>query len=71
MKLALLGVSIGIVAAFALSRLVSGLLYGVAASDPLTFAAIAALLVLVSLLASYIPARRAARIDHMISLRSE
>ncbi|HLK06640.1 MAG TPA: ABC transporter permease, partial [Candidatus Angelobacter sp.] len=71
MKLALLGVSIGIVAAFALSRLVSGLLYGVAASDPLTFAAIAALLVLVSLLASYIPARRAARIDPMISLRSE
>lgn len=71
MKLALFGVAVGIVAAFALSRLVSGLLFGVAATDPLTFAAIAVLLVLVSLLASYIPARRAARIDPMISLRSE
>ncbi len=71
MKLALFGVGVGIAAAFALSRLVSGLLFGVAATDPLTFAAIAVLLVLVSLLASYIPARRAARIDPMISLRSE
>ena len=71
LKLALFGVGVGVVAAFALGRLVSGLLFGVAATDPLTFAAIAVLLVLVSLLASYIPARRAARIDPMISLRSE
>ncbi len=71
LKLALFGVGVGVIAAFALGRLVSGLLFGVAATDPLTFAAIAVLLVLVSLLASYIPARRAARIDPMISLRSE
>jgi ABC-type antimicrobial peptide transport system permease subunit len=71
MVLALLGVLIGLVAAFAFTRIVSGLLFGVAATDPVTFSAIAVLLVVVALLASYIPARRAARIDPMISLRSE
>jgi predicted permease len=71
MVLALLGVLTGLLAAFVFTRIVSGLLFGVAATDPVTFSAIAVLLVVVALLASYIPARRAARIDPMISLRSE
>jgi predicted permease len=71
MVLALCGVGLGLIAAFGFSRLVSGLLFGVQSTDPLTFAAIALLLAVVALLASYIPARRAARIDPMISLRCE
>jgi predicted permease len=71
MMLALFGVAVGLLAAFMMSRLLSGLLYGVRSTDPLTFAAIAVLLTVVALLASYIPARRAARIDPMISLRCE
>jgi predicted permease len=71
MVLALCGVMIGLIAALALSRLISGLLFGVRPSDPFTFAAIALLLCAVAMVASYIPARRAARIDPMISLRSE
>jgi len=69
--LALCGVGIGLMAAVAFARLVSGLLFGVRATDPVTFGAIAVLLTAVALLASYIPARRAARIDPMISLRCE
>jgi len=69
--LALCGVGIGLIAAVAFARLVSGLLFGVRSTDPVTFAAIALLLTAVALLASYIPARRAARIDPMISLRCE
>lgn len=71
MMLALGGVVIGLIASFAFSRLVSSLLYGVTSSDPLTFAGITLLLLIVALIASYIPARRAARIDPMISLRGE
>jgi predicted permease len=71
MVLALSGVVIGLLAAFAFTRVVSGFLFGVAATDTLTFAAIAVLLVGVALSASYVPARRAARIDPMISLRCE
>jgi putative ABC transport system permease protein len=71
MVLALSGVVIGLFAAFAFTRVVSGFLFGVAATDTLTFAAIAVLLVGVALFASYVPARRAARIDPMISLRCE
>jgi predicted permease len=71
MVLAVCGVAVGLIAALAFSRLVSGLLFGVKATDPLTFAAITILLTVVALFASYIPARRAARIDPMISLRCE
>jgi ABC-type antimicrobial peptide transport system permease subunit len=71
MMLALGGVTIGLIAALAFSRLVSGLLFGVKSTDPLTFGGIAILLTIVALIASYIPARRAARIDPMISLRCE
>ena len=71
MILALTGVAIGLAGAFALTRLMRSLLFGVRSTDPLTFVAIAALLTLIALLASYIPARRAARIDPMVSLRCE
>src|SRR5882757_2543195 len=66
-KLITLGVTIGICAAFAMTRLMSNLLFGVTAHDARTFAAVAGLLVFVALLASYIPARRAVRVDPMVA----
>jgi len=71
MALAVSGVMIGLVAAFLLTRLIQSLLFGVNATDPITFAGIPFLLGLITLLASYIPAQRAARIDPLISLRCE
>ncbi len=70
-KIALVGIVIGMVAAFGLTRLMSGLLFSVSAGDPATFAAVAALLVLVAIFACYIPARRAVRVDPMVALRYE
>ncbi len=70
-RIACIGVAIGLAAAAALARLLSSLLFSVSASDPITFVAVAALLVAVALLACYIPARRALRIDPIIALRDE
>jgi putative ABC transport system permease protein len=70
-KIAGAGMIIGIVLSFGLARLIANLLFSVSAADPLTFAAVAIVLALVAMLACYIPARRALRVDPMVALRHE
>jgi ABC-type antimicrobial peptide transport system permease subunit len=71
MTLVFIGVAAGLSAALALTRLIASLLYDLSAIDPLTFTVIAMLLAFVALLACWIPARRATRVDPLVALRSE
>jgi ABC-type antimicrobial peptide transport system permease subunit len=66
-----IGIAIGIPGALALTRLMSNLLYGITAGDPLTYVTVAALLAVVALAACYLPARRAMKIDPLVALRHE
>jgi ABC-type antimicrobial peptide transport system permease subunit len=70
-RVALLGIAIGLVASFGLTRIMSSMLFGVSATDPLTFAAVLVLLLAAALAACWIPARRASRVDPMVALRHE
>ena len=71
MKLALIGLVIGLIASWALTRFISTLLYGVEPTDPLTFSAVSAGLLAAALLACYLPARRATKVDPLEALRYE
>ncbi len=71
MLLVLAGTALGLAGAFALTRLISSLLFAVSAADPLTFASLSLLIILVALLASYLPARRASAVEPMEALRYE
>jgi putative ABC transport system permease protein len=71
MALALVGIAAGAILSLAMARLISGMLFGITPTDPLTFAGVAALLGTVAFLANYLPARRASKVDPMVALRYE
>ena len=71
LMLSLSGIAIGVIASLALTRLMKGLLFGTSATDPVTFIGISLLLVLIGLLASWVPARRATKVDPLVALRYE
>jgi putative ABC transport system permease protein len=71
LRLSLIGALIGLGLAFAATRILTAQLYGVGSRDPLVFASVAVALVLVAILAAYIPARRASRVDPIVALRND
>jgi putative ABC transport system permease protein len=71
MALALMGIAAGAILSLGMTRLISGMLFGITATEPLTFAGVAALLGTVAFLANYLPARRSSKVDPMVALRYE
>ncbi|HKC49009.1 MAG TPA: FtsX-like permease family protein, partial [Gemmatimonadales bacterium] len=71
MRLAAIGLALGVVLAFGATRLLSGMLYGISAADPLTYVVVTVLLVIVTAVACLVPARRATQVDPLVALRTE
>jgi putative ABC transport system permease protein len=71
LKLTIIGAALGLLGAYLATRAITSVLYGVSATDPLTFVSVSGLLILVALIASYVPARRATKVEPLVALRNE
>ena len=71
LKLTIIGAALGLLGAYVATRAITSVLYGVSATDPLTFVSVSGLLILVALIASYVPARRATKVEPLVALRNE